>query len=124
MRELKTRLNQLRIRGQGMVEFALVLPVLLLLLFGLVEFGRIFHAWLTLEYAARQAARYAASGALDKAYCAEVAGLLDAQDSLPPGTYANWDRYNPDTGEYDAPLDCMVSKKAPGLDSENPDDYW
>ncbi|MEA3338815.1 MAG: TadE family protein, partial [Chloroflexota bacterium] len=51
-----------RRKGQGIVEFALVLPILLLLLFGIIEFGRIFQAWLTIENAARQAARFAVSG--------------------------------------------------------------
>jgi hypothetical protein len=46
-------------RGQGLVEFALVLPLFLLLLFGMVEFGR---AWMTkniLTGAAREAVRLA-----------------------------------------------------------------
>ena len=35
-------------KGQSLVEFALVIPLLILLLFGIVDFGRIFHAYLTL----------------------------------------------------------------------------
>ena len=42
-------------RGQTLVEFALTLPILLLLLFGIIEFGRIFQAWVTLQNAARTA---------------------------------------------------------------------
>lgn len=48
------------IRGQGLVEFALVLPVFLLLLIGMAEFGR---AWMTrniLTGASREAVRIAA----------------------------------------------------------------
>jgi Flp pilus assembly protein TadG len=48
-----------RNRGQSVVEFALVLPLLLLLVFGITEFGR---AWLTqniLTSAAREGARLA-----------------------------------------------------------------
>jgi Flp pilus assembly protein TadG len=44
-------------RGQGLVEFALVVPLFLVLLFGMVEFGR---AWMTkniLTGAAREAVR-------------------------------------------------------------------
>jgi Flp pilus assembly protein TadG len=47
-------------RGQGLVEFALVLPVFLLLLIGIAEFGR---AWMTrnvLTGASREAVRIAA----------------------------------------------------------------
>ncbi|MGJ7919181.1 TadE/TadG family type IV pilus assembly protein [Neobacillus sp. LXY-4] len=49
-------------KGQSLVEFALVLPVLLLLLFGIVDFGRIFHAYLTIDQAGREAARVASIG--------------------------------------------------------------
>ncbi|HIQ01886.1 MAG TPA: hypothetical protein EYH30_07120, partial [Anaerolineales bacterium] len=70
MRELRDRLKRRKGRlGQTLVEFALILPVLLLLLFGIIEFGAAFHAWLTLEHAAREAARYAATGQYNEAYC-------------------------------------------------------
>ncbi|MBS4213279.1 MULTISPECIES: TadE/TadG family type IV pilus assembly protein [Neobacillus] len=49
-------------KGQSLVEFALVLPVLLLLLFGIVDFGRILHAYLTIDHAGREAARAASIG--------------------------------------------------------------
>jgi len=48
------------VRGQSLVEFALVLPVFLLLLIGIAEFGR---AWMTrniLTGASREAVRIAA----------------------------------------------------------------
>lgn len=44
-------------KGQGLVEFALVVPIFLILLFGMVEFGR---AWMTkniITGAAREAVR-------------------------------------------------------------------
>ncbi|CEG28321.1 TadE/TadG family type IV pilus assembly protein [Bacillus sp. B-jedd] len=46
-------------KGQSMVETALILPIVLMLLFGIVDFGRIFHAYLTLDHAGREAARLA-----------------------------------------------------------------
>ena len=49
-------------KGQGLVEFALILPLLLLMFFGIIEFGRIFQAYLTVQHAAREAARYAVTG--------------------------------------------------------------
>ncbi|WP_161487119.1 TadE/TadG family type IV pilus assembly protein [Neobacillus mesonae] len=48
--------------GQSLVEFALILPVLAMLLFGIVDFGRIFHAYLTIDHAGREAARAASVG--------------------------------------------------------------
>jgi Flp pilus assembly protein TadG len=48
--------------GQSLVEFALVLPLLVLLLFGIIDFGRIIHAYLTIDHAGREAARAASIG--------------------------------------------------------------
>jgi Flp pilus assembly protein TadG len=47
-------------RGQSLVEFALVIPVFLLLLFALVDFGRGFQAWIEVTNAAREGARVGA----------------------------------------------------------------
>lgn len=55
--------------AQGLVEFAIVLPVLLLLLFGIFEFARIFHAWLTVTNSARYGVRYAITGEYDSSFC-------------------------------------------------------
>jgi hypothetical protein len=52
-------------RGQTLAEFALTLPILLLLVFGTIEFGRVFQSWVTLQNAARSAARYTSIGAIN-----------------------------------------------------------
>lgn len=57
-----TERERRRRKGQTLAEFAITLPILLLLLFGIIEFGRIFQAWVTLQNAARTAARYASTG--------------------------------------------------------------
>lgn len=46
-----------RERGAVAVEFVLVLPLLILLVFGIVEFGRGYNAKVTLTHAAREAVR-------------------------------------------------------------------
>ncbi len=46
--------------GQAMVEFALVLPVLMLLVLGIIQFGITFNHYLTLVDAVRAGARTAA----------------------------------------------------------------
>lgn len=46
--------------GQSLVEFTMILPIFLLLLFGLVDFGRGFYSWMLLTNAAREGARAAA----------------------------------------------------------------
>jgi len=45
-------------RGQGLVEFALVLPVLLLLVFGVIEMGRLLFIYVAVTASSREAARY------------------------------------------------------------------
>ena len=60
--------------GQGLVEFALALPILLLLVLGLIEFARIFSAWMIVENSARTAARYAVTGQFNTTYCEELFG--------------------------------------------------
>ncbi len=49
-------------RGQGMVELLLVLPLLLLLLAGIFEFGRHYYTRLTLRHAVAEAARFGVTG--------------------------------------------------------------
>lgn len=48
--------------AQGLVEMALVLPILILLLFGMIEFGRVFNAFLVTKEASREGARLAIVG--------------------------------------------------------------
>src|ERR1700690_2034597 len=58
-----------RKKAQAMVEFALVLPVLLLLVFGLLEFGRLLYAWIIIENATRFGMRYATTGQYNQVFC-------------------------------------------------------
>lgn len=43
--------------GAALVEFALVISLLFLIIFGIIEFGRIFNAQITVTHAAREGAR-------------------------------------------------------------------
>ena len=54
---MKRRRNGQRDQGAAAVEFVLVLPVLLVILFGIIDFGRLMHAKLQLAEAAREGAR-------------------------------------------------------------------
>ena len=49
-----------RSRGQALVEFALVIPIFLLLIFGLLDMGRFVYMHSTLSQAAREGARLGA----------------------------------------------------------------
>lgn len=48
--------------GAAAVEMALILPILMLLLFGLIDFGRAYNARITLSNAAREGVRVWALG--------------------------------------------------------------
>ena len=65
--------------GAAAVEFALVLPILLVLVFGIVDFGRLYFTQITLTDAAREGARVLAlEGASGSGYTAAQADT-DAQ---------------------------------------------
>ena len=65
-------------RGAALVEFALILPILVLLVFGIIEFGRGYHTKSALAHAARESVREAALGIGDPAATARnAAPLLD-----------------------------------------------
>jgi Flp pilus assembly protein TadG len=57
--------SRTRSRGQSLVEFALVFPIFILLLFGLIDVGRLVYLNSTLSQAAREGAR---AGAVEASY--------------------------------------------------------
>jgi hypothetical protein len=65
-------------RSQGVVEFALALPILLMLLFGIIDFSLLFSAWLLIQNMSRQAVRYAVTGDYNPAFC--TAGCTTSAD--------------------------------------------
>jgi Flp pilus assembly protein TadG len=79
-------------KGQSLVEFALVVPLLALLLFGIIDFGRIFHVYLTLDHAGREAARAASIGKDDTTVKSTAVndatsiGLTSGRVDVSPGT--------------------------------------
>ena len=50
-----------RKRGQSLVEFALILPILLTMVGAAIDLARLYQGWITLEGATRDAAEYAAT---------------------------------------------------------------
>jgi Flp pilus assembly protein TadG len=77
-------------RGAAAVEFALIFPILVVLVLGIVEFGRAYNVQTTLSGAARQGARVMAlqnnSTAAKTAVKAAATGLTitDTQISITP----------------------------------------
>jgi len=58
MRVFKRSANRARERGQALAEFALVLPLVLLFIAGIVEMGRAWNIKQVVTDAAREGARY------------------------------------------------------------------
>jgi len=50
------------VRGQSAVEFAIAAALLFLLVFAITDFGRLFYTQTTLQYALREAGRFAVTG--------------------------------------------------------------
>ena len=69
-----------RSTGQAITEFAVVLPVLLLLLLFTVDFGRLFFSYIAVNNAVREGAYYAAARAADTPFdqAAYEAGVTTA----------------------------------------------
>lgn len=62
-------------RGASLAEFALVLPVLMMILFGIIEFGLVLSRSQAVEAAAREAGRLAS---LSSTTSADVTSRVDA----------------------------------------------
>lgn len=67
-------------KGASLVEFALVAPLLLLLLLGMIEFGWLFGQYNEVRHAAREGARFAAVSNSD--FDQDGDSDLDANDVL------------------------------------------
>jgi hypothetical protein len=74
--------------GAALVEFALVLPVFALMLFGMIQFGLVFAGWAQLRNAVQTGARLASVGGLTNPQCGDMAAPSCAWALLvgsPPG---------------------------------------
>jgi len=91
MRRLPPSGSKARDRGAAAVEFALCLPLLLFLVFGIIDFGRLLNAQITLTNAANAGARLVSLGEPNVVTGTQQAapGLngvgVNVQDSCPAG---------------------------------------
>lgn len=68
-------------KGQSVVETAIILPVLLLILTGIIDFGMLLSDYMLIVNASREGARYAAVGYSDTRIEEIVGGLTGTLDS-------------------------------------------
>jgi hypothetical protein len=96
--------RQARDRGAAAVEFALVVPLLIMLVFGIIDFGYLINRVSLVNNAARDAARVASLNGTH----AEVVATADAALDGIPGTSVAVTCRKPDgsaCGGYDADAD-------------------
>ncbi len=60
-------------KGNSVVEFALILPILVMMVFGIFQFGIAYNNWIALTHAAREGARLAAVGQYEESRVRESA---------------------------------------------------
>jgi len=65
MRSIKPKNKNNLKKGQSMVETALILPIVILILMGIIDFGLMFNKYLIINNASREGARKAAVGGTD-----------------------------------------------------------
>jgi Flp pilus assembly protein TadG len=82
MRAIRQRAEWRNDRGATALEFAIVAPLLLILIIGMLEFGLMYQAQLAVTHAAREGARLAAVDKYDAAIVAQRAFPLTTADGL------------------------------------------
>jgi hypothetical protein len=100
-------------RGQAIVEFVLVFPILIVLFVGIADFGRVFNAGVIVEAAARDAAEHAA-----QRYVADPPGnpALTAAERLSDPTSTGDAAYYAALRDQAARVVCAETRQLPNND--------
>lgn len=119
--ERTTQLRRRSTKGQGIVEFGLILPALLLILVGISEFGRLIITYSSVATASRDAARYGASvgkNAMGIAHYEDCDGIRETIERislfLEPEITIEFDVDGP--GGIDPVEYCQVGKSFDSID--------
>lgn len=95
-------------QGQALVEMALVLPLFFLLMFGVIEMGRIGYAYITVCNAVREGGRTASIGGTDS----DITNAIDnAAPVLDPSNLTI--TINPPQGERQSGQDVTIEASYP-----------
>jgi len=86
-------------RGQAIVEFVLIIPLVFLLIFAMLETGRYVHAAYEIEHASREAARVGAIGGTDANINSSVTLNTNGLDSERVSVLINPTEYSRDSGD-------------------------
>lgn len=86
-------------RGQSLTEFALVVPLLLLLVCGIFDFGRLLYAYMNLQNAAQETVRLGGLGKTDAEIRTFAKQYLHLGNNLPDVDIFP-EEADRDTGDY------------------------
>jgi len=92
-------------KGSNVVEFAIILPILIMLILGIVEFGIAYNNYIALTHAAREGARLAAVGLHEEDPAAFEQAVIE---SAPSVNIANIDVDYPGGTEIGDPVRVTV----------------
>jgi hypothetical protein len=98
-----------------MVEFAIVVPLLLLLVLGIMEFGMVMHDYIMVVHGAREGARTAAVGDPVNKIKTQVLSTSALRDLTPAMVQITW--FDPNGGGW-----VPVTDKPSGLNNAVPPD--
>jgi len=87
-------------RGQSLTEFALVAPLLLLLVFGILDMGRYFYAHLQLQLTAQESVRLGGLGRTDADIRDFAASRIRSEDRAATTVNIVPAQANRDSGDY------------------------
>jgi Flp pilus assembly protein TadG len=107
---VKKRIQIRNEQGQAMTEFALVLPVLALILFAVIQFGIVFNNYVTLTDATRAGARKAAVSRDDPNRDADVMAAVQNSASDLDGSKLS---VSPPTSTWNSGDDVTVTASYP-----------
>jgi Flp pilus assembly protein TadG len=93
----KKRVQLAAERGQTFVEFAFILPFLVFLILGIIQFGRGFHDYITITDAARVGAREAAVHRTTA--CSSATTKINSMGVIPPGSTVGCTTSGPNVGD-------------------------
>jgi len=106
----KKRIQIRNEQGQAMTEFALVLPVLALILFAVIQFGIVFNNYITLTDATRAGARKAAVSRDDPNRDADVMAAVRSSATDLDGSKLS---VSPPSSTWDSGTDVTVTASYP-----------
>lgn len=103
--------------GVALVEFALVMPVLILLLVGILDTGRAINAYVTISNASREGARYAALNPTAPPPAIKSSAVLPHAQQLDAGSIGVSVTYNNNVNSSACPV---ASTTAPPVSTPAP----